>query len=147
MSQSRSSAAVGAASGRWVAVLGCLMLVFAGLAQTAFAAGQGQAPQSSRGFRILYQQALQSLRAEADGRALQFDAFGRRFDLRLERNERIRFATPARLPGAPSPSRAARNKLDERHVRRRQCQNRLRGGCAQAPEAISRPTLVPSKTT
>ena len=99
MLQSRSSAAVGAASGRWVAVLGCLMLVFAGLAQTAFAAGQGPAPQSSRGFRILYQQALQSLRAEADGRALQFEAFGRRFDLRLERNERIGFATPARLPG------------------------------------------------
>jgi hypothetical protein len=49
--------------------------------------------------RILQHQALQMTAAGEGGRTLQFDAYGRRFELRLERNERMRFVATARMPG------------------------------------------------
>jgi hypothetical protein len=50
-------------------------------------------------FRILYHEPLRELRVDSAGRATGFEAFGRRFDLRLERNESLRFVTPQRMPG------------------------------------------------
>jgi hypothetical protein len=94
-----SAAAAGAVARRCVALLLCLLLAFAGSNRVASAAGAGPATDTPRGFRILNQQPLRALRVGADGRALEFEAFGRRFALRLERNERLRFVTSARLPG------------------------------------------------
>jgi hypothetical protein len=48
--------------------------------------------------RVLQHQALRGLESEG-GRPTSFEAFGRRFDLVLERNERLGFVTPRTLPG------------------------------------------------
>jgi hypothetical protein len=54
------------------------------------------APQG--GLRILLHQAV-TMSSTGAGRSLQFDAYGRRFELQLERNERMRFVTATRTPG------------------------------------------------
>jgi hypothetical protein len=68
-------------------VLACLLL--SGIATAA--------PPS--GLRILQHQALRMLPGAREGRSLQFDAYGRRFELQLERNERLRFVDARRMPG------------------------------------------------
>jgi hypothetical protein len=52
-----------------------------------------------RGLRILHHEALKSVAADATGRSLEFDAYGRRFALSLERNERLSFVSATRTPG------------------------------------------------
>ncbi len=52
-----------------------------------------------RGLRILHHEALQVVATDAAGRSLEFDAYGRRFALRLERNEQLGFVSAARTPG------------------------------------------------
>lgn len=54
---------------------------------------------ASDAFRILHHEPLRELRIDGTGRTLEFEAYGRRFNLRLERNESLRFVTPERLPG------------------------------------------------
>ncbi len=54
---------------------------------------------AAESFRILYHEPLRELRIDGAGRSLAFEAYGRRFDLRLERNESLRFVTPERMPG------------------------------------------------
>jgi hypothetical protein len=51
------------------------------------------------GMRILHHEALQAVAEDASGRTLDFDAYGKRFALRLERNERMAFVSAARTPG------------------------------------------------
>jgi hypothetical protein len=68
-------------------VLACLLL--SGIAAAA--------PPS--GLRILHHQAMRMLPGGEGGRSMQFDAYGRRFELRLERNERLRFVEARRMPG------------------------------------------------
>lgn len=51
------------------------------------------------GLRILQHEAMKVVGADASGRRLSFEAYGRRFDLRLERNDRIRFVDARRTPG------------------------------------------------
>ncbi len=68
------------------------VLVCAALGGVAFAAPPG-------GMRILQHQAV-SLVAGGEGpRGLEFEAYGRRFELQLERNERMKFVDAARTPG------------------------------------------------
>lgn len=78
--------APGRCSAAWLAWLAALLFAPA-------AAGADDA------FRILYHEPLRELRVDASGRALGFEAYGRRFELRLERNESLRFVTPERMPG------------------------------------------------
>lgn len=54
---------------------------------------------ATEAFRILHHEPLRELRVDGSGRAMEFEAYGRRFELRLERNESLRFVTPERLPG------------------------------------------------
>lgn len=49
--------------------------------------------------RVLHHEAPRELRLDRNGRPASFEAYGRRFELALERNERLRFVTPATLPG------------------------------------------------
>ena len=51
------------------------------------------------GMRILHHEAMKLVASDAGGRALGFEAYGRRFDLRLERNDRMRFVDATRTPG------------------------------------------------
>lgn len=51
------------------------------------------------GMRILQHQAVRMISGGEGGRALEFDAYGRRFELRLERNERMKFVGATRTPG------------------------------------------------
>lgn len=52
------------------------------------------------GLRILQHEAMKVLGAQDPaGRRLSFEAYGRRFDLRLERNDRMRFVDARRTPG------------------------------------------------
>ncbi len=69
-------------------VLACLLL-----------SGVAIAAPPTGGLRILQHQAVRMLASGDGGRALQFDAYGRRFDLQLERNERLRFVDAKRMPG------------------------------------------------
>jgi hypothetical protein len=51
------------------------------------------------GLRVLHHEAPRELRSDRYGRPASFEAYGRRFELALERNERLRFVTSAALPG------------------------------------------------
>jgi hypothetical protein len=75
----------------WLALL--LTPLFAASPSLAATGGPGH------GMRILHHEALQMVSSDATGRNLEFDAYGRRFALRLERNERLAFLSAARTPG------------------------------------------------
>ncbi|MCU0976531.1 MAG: M12 family metallo-peptidase [Steroidobacteraceae bacterium] len=49
--------------------------------------------------RVLHHEAPRDFRTDRNGRPASFEAYGRRFELALERNERLRFVTAASLPG------------------------------------------------
>jgi hypothetical protein len=49
--------------------------------------------------RVLHHEALAALSFDGPGRPRAFEAYGRRFEFELERNERLSFVTPSRLPG------------------------------------------------
>ena len=51
------------------------------------------------GMRILQHQAVRMLASGDGGRTLEFDAYGRRFELQVERNERMKFVSASRTPG------------------------------------------------
>ena len=59
-------------------------------------AGPAFATQSAR---VLHHERLERRVTDPAGRSLQFEAYGRRFNLALERNDRIRFVSAARTPG------------------------------------------------
>ena len=75
-------------------LLALMALLAAFLALPALAA-----PASGQGLRVLQHQALRDLATDATGRPRAFEAYGRRFELDLTRNERMQFITPATLPG------------------------------------------------
>lgn len=49
--------------------------------------------------RVLHHEALAELRLDDAGRPRAFEAYGRHFELELERNERLSFVAASRLPG------------------------------------------------
>ena len=59
------------------------------------AVGAGREPD----LRVLHHEAPREMRLDRLGRPASFETHGRRFELALERNERLRFVTPAALPG------------------------------------------------
>lgn len=72
-----------------------VVLALAALLAAAPAA-LGAAPGSS--LRVLQHHALDTLRTDAAGRPTSFEVYGRRFELDLERNDRLRFVTPRTMP-------------------------------------------------
>jgi hypothetical protein len=72
---------------------GLLGLGIAAAAPVALAAG------GNLDLRVLHHEALRDLTVDAAGRPVSFEAYGRRFEFALERNDRLRFVTPTRLPG------------------------------------------------
>ena len=81
----------------------CLLALAAALAvaPSALAAAPGS------GLRVLQHQALDKLQTDAAGRPASFEVYGRRFELELERNDRLLFVTPGAMPGVE----ALRGKL------------------------------------
>ena len=59
----------------------------------------GATAEAAQGLRILNHQAARIVGAADSNSELQFDAYGRRFELRLERNDRLHFMSPTRTPG------------------------------------------------
>lgn len=75
---------------------------FAGLAALAallLVAPVALAAAPAQGLRVLQHQAVKDLRAAPSGRPESLEVYGRRFELELERNERLAFVTRERLPG------------------------------------------------
>ncbi len=88
----------------------------------AFAIAPALAASSPQTLKILQHQALRSVTRDAAGRPLEIEAYGRRLTLQLERNDRMRFVTEARLPGVET----------------------LRGTIAGIPDSWVRLTRTPS---
>jgi len=61
------------------------------------------------GLRVLQHEAARELTRDRNGRPTGFEAYGRRFELALERNERLAFVSPARLPGVEALRGTLRN--------------------------------------
>jgi hypothetical protein len=61
------------------------------------------------GLQVLQHDAVRGLTRDRIGRPTGFDAYGRRFELALERNERLAFVTSARLPGVEALRGTLRN--------------------------------------
>lgn len=61
------------------------------------------------GLQVLQHDAARALTRDRIGRPTGFDAYGRRFELALERNERLAFVTNARLPGVEALRGTLRN--------------------------------------
>jgi hypothetical protein len=60
--------------------------------------------------RVLHHEALAGLVVDGAGRPRSFEAYGRRFELDLERNDRLAFVTPGRLPGVEAMRGELRGK-------------------------------------
>jgi hypothetical protein len=92
------------------ALLPPLLLLASVLATEAFAADPPR-PRFERelGLRVLQHEAARELTRDRIGRPTGFEAYGRRFELALERNERLAFVTNARLPGVEALRGTLRN--------------------------------------
>ena len=96
--------------------------VLLGLTMAVSAAPGALAAGRESDLRVLHHEAAREMRLDRNGRPASFEAYGRRFELTLERNERLRFVTAARLPGVEA----------------------LRGELAGLPESWVRITRTPA---
>lgn len=87
-----------------------LLLLASVLAAEAHAADPPR-PRFERelGLRVLQHEAARELTRDRIGRPTSFEAYGRRFEIALERNERLAFVTNARLPGVEALRGTLRN--------------------------------------
>ncbi len=68
-------------------------------ATIALAAPAASAAGRDLDLRVLHHEALRDLRVDRAGRPASFEALGRRFELDLEPNDRLRFVTREKVPG------------------------------------------------